>query len=171
MNGRAGLRLFPPIIRTSTPLPAEPIHRLLHERGPQLHATPNLGSKLVEPLRPKYARGTQSCGRQRRSHCKLVSGLQRHSLVDDSKIPIELFELAAHQGKAAVYWNVVGVVIRTEELSEGGLNERRFARTGTLGRRRQPRGHLFGEVDANSGFHRWPFEKRRFLQYASQVSR
>ena len=103
MNWHGGLcRCLPNAINESIPLLAKPIHRLLHERGSQLNATPNLGSKLVEPLRPEPARGSQSFGRQRRSHRKLVSSLQRHSLVDDLKIPIDLFELSAHKGKATV---------------------------------------------------------------------
>ena len=69
--------------------------------------------------------------------------LKGDGLIYDSKTAIELFELAAHKGKATVYRDVVGVIVGAEELSEGGLNERRFACAGTFGRCRQPRGHLF----------------------------
>ena len=59
--------------------------------------------------------------------------LKGDSLIDDSKTAIELFELAAHMGKATVYRDVVSFIIRAEELREGGLDERRFGGAGTLG--------------------------------------
>jgi hypothetical protein len=62
--------------------------------------------------------------------------LKSDSLINDSKTAIELFELAAHKGKATIYRDVVGFIIRTEELSKGSLNERRFGGSGTLGSRR-----------------------------------
>jgi hypothetical protein len=69
--------------------------------------------------------------------------LESDGLIDDSKTAIELFELAAHERKATVYRKIVGVLVGTEELSEGGLNERRLACAGTFGRCRQSCGHLF----------------------------
>ena len=53
--------------------------------------------------------------------------------VDNPKIPIELFELAAHKRKAAISREIIAIVVRTEELSKGGLNERRLAGARTVG--------------------------------------
>jgi len=69
--------------------------------------------------------------------------LKGDGLIYDSKTAIEFFELAAHKGKTTVYRKIVDVIVGTEELSEGGLNERRLACAGTFGRCRQPCGHLF----------------------------
>ena len=72
------------------------------------------------------------------------------------KTAIELFELVAHKRKATVYREIVGVIVGAEKLSEGSLDERRLACAGTFGRRCQPCGHLFREVNAYSGFHDGP---------------
>jgi hypothetical protein len=69
--------------------------------------------------------------------------LKGDGLIYDSKTAIEFFELAAHERKATVYREIVGVIVGTEELSEGGLNERRLACAGTFGRCCQPCGRLF----------------------------
>ncbi|MFG3591052.1 hypothetical protein [Bradyrhizobium sp. RDI18] len=102
----------------------EPIHRLLYERCPHPNASPDLRRKFVETLGPKYAGSTLvRCGKHWR-YGEMEARLKGHSLINDSKTAIELFKLAAHQGKATVYRDVVGFIIRAEELSEGGLNER-----------------------------------------------
>jgi hypothetical protein len=69
--------------------------------------------------------------------------LKGDGLIYDSKTAIGLLELAAHKGKAAVYRKILGVIVGTEELSEGSLDERRLACAGTFGRCCQPRSHLF----------------------------
>ncbi|KRR11746.1 hypothetical protein CQ10_39940 [Bradyrhizobium valentinum] len=112
---------------------AEPIRRLLHERCSQPNASPDLRGKFVETLGPKYAGSTLvRCGKHWR-YGEMEARLKGHSLINDSKTAIELFKLAAHKGKATVYRDVVGFIIRSEELSEGSLNERRFGGAGTLG--------------------------------------
>jgi hypothetical protein len=69
--------------------------------------------------------------------------LKGDGLIYDSKAAIDLFELAAHEGKPALYRHVAGVIVGAEELSEGSLNECRLACAGTFGRCGQPRGHFF----------------------------
>jgi hypothetical protein len=122
---------------------AEPIHRLLHERRSQLNAAPDLCGKFVETLGSKHAGSALVRGRKHRCHGKMKARLKGDGLIYDSKTAIEFFELATHQGKPTVYRKIVDVIVGTEELSEGGLNERRLACAGTFGRCRQPRGHLF----------------------------
>jgi hypothetical protein len=122
---------------------AEPIYRLLHERRSQLNAAPDLCSQFVETLGPKHASSALVRGRKHRCHGKMKARLKGDGLIYDSKTAIEFFELAAHQGKATVYGEIVGVIVGTEELSEGGLNEHRLACAGTFGRCCQPCGHLF----------------------------
>ena len=58
--------------------------------------------------------------------------LEGDGFIHDSKTAIQLFELAAHKRKATIYREIVGVIVGTEELSEGGLNESRFACAGRL---------------------------------------
>jgi len=122
---------------------AEPIYRLLHERRSQLNAAPDLCSKFIETLGPKHAGSALVRCRKHRCHGKMETRLKGDGLIYDPKTAIEFFELAAHQGKATAHREIVGAIVRTEELSEGGLNESRLACAGTLGRCRQPCGHLF----------------------------
>ena len=121
----------------------EPIHRLLHQRRPQLNAASDLRGQFVEALGPKHARRALVRCREHRCHGKMKARLKGDRLIYDPKTAIELFELAAHQGKPAVYRKVVGVIVCPEELSERGLNERRLACARTFCRGRQPCGHLF----------------------------
>jgi hypothetical protein len=122
---------------------AEPIYGLLHERRSQLNAAPDLCSKFVETLGPKHAGSALVRGRKHRCHGEMKACLEGDGLIYDPKTAIELFELAAHQGKATVHREIFGVIVGAEELSEGGLNESRLACAGTLGRCCQPCGHLF----------------------------
>ena len=122
---------------------AEPIHRLLHERRPQLNAASDLRGQFVEALGPKHARSALVRCRKHRCHGKMKARLKGDGLIYDSKTAIELFELAAHERKATVYRKFVGVIVGPEELSERGLNERRLACAGAFGRGRQSCGHLF----------------------------
>jgi hypothetical protein len=69
--------------------------------------------------------------------------LKGDGLIYDSKTAIELFELAAHKGKATVYREIGCVIVGTEKLSEGSFNERRLACARAFGCCCQPRGHLF----------------------------
>ena len=122
---------------------AEPIHRLLHQRRSQLNAASDLCGQFVETLGPKHAGSALVRCRKHRCHGEMEARLKGDGLIYDSKTAIELFELAAHKGKATVYREIVGVIVGAEELSEGSLNERRLACAGTFGRCGQPRGHLF----------------------------
>jgi len=103
---------------------AEPIHRLLHQRRPQLNAAPDLCGKFVETLGPKHASSALVRGRKYRCYGKMEARLKGHGLIYDAKAAIKLFELAAHKGKATVYRKIVDVIVGTEELSEGSFNER-----------------------------------------------
>ena len=112
---------------------AEPIHRLLHERRSQLNSAPDLCRKIVEALGPKCAGGALVCCRKHRCYGEMETCLKGDGLVYDSKTAIELFELAAHKTKATIYRDIAGIMVRTKELSEGGLNECRLACARTLG--------------------------------------
>ena len=75
-------------------------------------------------------------------------------LIRHSEIAIELIELMAQSGETARHGRgIADVVVRAQEKIERGFDERRFCGAGTLGRLCQPRGHLLGEINANSGFH------------------
>jgi hypothetical protein len=121
---------------------AEPIHRLLHQRRSQLNAAFDLCGQFVETLGPKYAGSSLVRYSKHRCHGEMEARLEGDGLIYDSKTAIELFELTAHKRKATVCREIVGVVVGTEELSEGSLDERRLACAGTFGCC-QPRGHLF----------------------------
>src|SRR5712671_5895077 len=75
-------------------------------------------------------------------------------LIRYSEIAIELLELMAQSREAARHGRgIAEVVVGAHEKIEGGFDERRFCGAGTLGRFCQQRGHLLGEINANSGFH------------------
>ena len=75
-------------------------------------------------------------------------------LIRDSEIAIELLELTAQSGEVARQRRgIADIVVGAKEAIEGCFDERRFCGAGTFGRFCQPRGHAFGEIDANSGFH------------------
>jgi hypothetical protein len=96
---------------------AEPIHRLLHQRRPQLNAAPDLRGQFVEALGAKHTRRALVRCRQHWCHGKMKARLKGDRLIYDPKTAIQLFELAAHQGKPAVYRKFVGVIGDPEELS------------------------------------------------------
>src|SRR6266851_5606556 len=80
--------------------------------------------------------------------------MKSSGLIRYSEIAIELLELMAQSREAARHGRgIADVVVRAQEKIEGGFDERRFCGAGTLGRFCQPRGHLLGEINANSGFH------------------
>jgi hypothetical protein len=75
-------------------------------------------------------------------------------LIRNSEIAIELLELAAQSREMARHCRgIANIVVRAKETVEGRFDQRRFCGTGIFGRFRQPRGHTFGEINANSGFH------------------
>ncbi|MFZ2156688.1 MAG: hypothetical protein WAV72_11275, partial [Bradyrhizobium sp.] len=75
-------------------------------------------------------------------------------LVGNPEIAIELLELQAQSGEVARHCRgVANIVVGAEKTIEGCFDERRFRRAWTFGRFRQPRGHAFGEINANSGLH------------------
>ena len=75
-------------------------------------------------------------------------------LIGDFEIAIELLKLTAQSSEAARHGRAVAdVVVRAQETIERCFDERRFRGAGTLGGGCQPRGHLLGEINANSGFH------------------
>ena len=72
----------------------------------------------------------------------------------DFEIAIELLELTTQSSEVARHGRgIADVVVRAKVAIEGCFNERRFCGPGTLGCFCQPRGHAFGETNANSGFH------------------
>src|SRR6185369_115419 len=130
--------------------------RLLHQRRSKLDATLDLCRQFIEALGPKYASSALVRCRKHRCHGEMEARLKGDGLIYDSKTAMELFELAAHKGKPAVYRHIVCVIVGAEELSEGRLDERRLAISRTFGRCGQPRRHLLRNVNANSGFHDRP---------------
>ena len=81
-------------------------------------------------------------------------GVKSSRLVLDPKIAIELLELTAQSDEVARHCcGIVDGVVSAKETVEGCFDERRFCGTGFFGRFRQPHGHAFGEINANSGFH------------------
>jgi len=95
----------------------ETIHRFLHQRRPQLNAAPDLRGQFVEAFGPKHARRALVRGGQHWCHGKMKARLKGDRLIYDPKTAIQLFELAAHQGKPAVHRKVVAVIVDPEELS------------------------------------------------------
>jgi hypothetical protein len=75
-------------------------------------------------------------------------------LISDSEIAIELLELTAQSSEVARHCRgIADIVVRAKVAIEGCLDERRFCGTGFFGCFRQPHGHAFGEINANSGLH------------------
>ncbi len=75
-------------------------------------------------------------------------------LIRDPEIAIELFNLTAQSGEVASNaGGIADIVVRAEKAIKCCFDERRFADTGPLGRLRQPCGHAFAEINANSGLH------------------
>jgi hypothetical protein len=75
-------------------------------------------------------------------------------LVGDPEIAVELLKLTLQTRQVVRHCRgIANIVVGAEKTIEGGFDERRFRCTGTFGRFRQPRGHAFGEIDANSGLH------------------
>jgi hypothetical protein len=75
-------------------------------------------------------------------------------LIRNSEIAIEILELTAQPGEVVrKRRGICDSVVGAKETVEGCFDERRFCGTGIFGRFCQPRGHAFGEINANSGFH------------------
>jgi hypothetical protein len=74
----------------------------------------------------------------------MKSRMKRNRLIPDPEIAIELFNLTAQSGEVVRHCRgIADIVLRAKEAIEGCFDERRFCRTGTLGRFRQPFGHAF----------------------------
>jgi len=75
-------------------------------------------------------------------------------LIRNPEITIELFNLTAQSGEVVSNASgIADIVVRAEKAFKRGFDERRFADAGPLGRLRQPCGHPFAEINANSGLH------------------
>jgi hypothetical protein len=84
----------------------------------------------------------------------MESRVKRYRLIHDPEIPIELFELAAHGRELAGQCRgIARIFVGAEHTIEGYFDKRRFGSARTAGRFRQSRGHTFGEINTNSGFH------------------
>src|SRR5229473_5574584 len=80
--------------------------------------------------------------------------VKRSGLIRDSEIAIELLELTTQSGEVVRHCRgIADSVVRAKETVERCFDERRFCGTGIFGRFCQPRGHAFGEINTNSGFH------------------
>jgi hypothetical protein len=113
-----------------------------------------LRGKFFESFGAKRAGSSEFTRRHWRGHGQMEPRVMRSGLIRNSEIAIELLELTAQSGKVARHCRgIVGSVARAKVAIEGCFDERRFCGTGMSGRFRQPRGHAFGEINANSGFH------------------
>ena len=75
-------------------------------------------------------------------------------LVGDPEVAVELLELTLQPRQVVRHCRgIANIIVGAEKAIEGCFDERRFCGAWTFGRFRQPRGHAFGEIDANSGFH------------------
>jgi hypothetical protein len=84
----------------------------------------------------------------------MESRVKSDGLIYDPETAIKLLELATQFGKPARYRSgIADVIVRAQETIEGSFDKRRFCGAGTLGCGCQPRGHAFGQINANSGFH------------------
>ena len=137
-----------------SPRRAAPVDRLAYEGNSEIDAPSYLRGKFFESLGPERACGPLRGCRQQRGYGEMKPRMKSSRLIRDSEIAIELLELMAQSREAARHGRgIADVVVRAQEKIEGGFDERRFCGAGTLGRFCQPRGHLLGEINANSGFH------------------
>jgi hypothetical protein len=114
----------------------------------------HLRGKFLEPLRSERTCRTQRRGRHWWRNGQVESRVKSDGLIHDPETAIEVFELAAQTDKATFHrGGIADVVVRAKETIERGFDEPRFRGLGTLGCSRQPRGHVFGEINAYSGFH------------------
>ncbi|MFZ2155234.1 MAG: hypothetical protein WAV72_03805 [Bradyrhizobium sp.] len=80
--------------------------------------------------------------------------MKGNRLIHYPEIAIELFNLTAQTCEVTSNaGGIADIVVRTEKTIKRCFDERRFADTGPLGRLRQPCGHAFAEINANSGLH------------------
>jgi len=91
----------------------------------------------------------------------MESRVKSDGLIYNPETAIELIELATQPSKPARHRSgIADVLVRAKETIEGGFDERRFCGARTFGCGCQPRGHAFGQINANSGFHGWVSLKR-----------
>jgi hypothetical protein len=84
----------------------------------------------------------------------MESRVKGNRLIRDPEIAIELFNLTTQTCEVTSNTgSIADIVVRAEKAFKCGFDKRRFAGTGPLGRLRQPRGHPFAEINANSGLH------------------
>jgi hypothetical protein len=81
-------------------------------------------------------------------------GVKSSRLIGNSEIAIDILDLAAQSSEVMRDRRVIAdSIVRAKVVTEGCFDERGFCGTGIFGRFCQPRGHAFGEINANSGFH------------------
>jgi hypothetical protein len=113
-----------------------------------------LRGKFFKSFGPERASSSLLFRRHQRGHSEMEARVKRSRLIRNSEIAIDILELAAQASEVTRHRRgIADVVVRAKETVEGCFDECRFCGTGTLGRLCQPRGHAFGEIDANSGFH------------------
>jgi hypothetical protein len=123
-------------------------------RGTEIDAPSDLRGKFFESFGPDRAGSPQFARRHWRGHGEMEPRVKSSRFICGSEIAIELLELVAQSSEVVRHCcGIVDVVVRAEETVEGCFDEPRFCGTGFFGRFRQPRSHVFGEVNADSGFH------------------
>ena len=84
----------------------------------------------------------------------MESRVKGNRLIRDPNITIELFNLTTQTREVTSNASgIADIVVRAEKAVKCSFDERRFAGTGPFGRFRQPCGHAFAEINANSGLH------------------
>ncbi len=141
-------------LRRDRPCRTEPIDRLPYERTSLIDASSDLSCEFFETLGSKSACRPLCRDRQQRRHGEVEPRVKSNRLIRDPEIAIELFNLTAQSGEVTTHASgIADVVVRAEKAIKCCFDKRRFADTRSLGRLRQPCGHAFAEINANSGLH------------------
>jgi hypothetical protein len=152
--GLGETRRYQVAFRSTGPRRAGPVDRFLNQGNSSIDTPFHLRRELLETFGSKRASRSLRSRRQYRRHSQMESRVKRYRLIHDPEIPIELFELAAHGRELAGQCRgIARIFVGAEHTIEGYFDKRRFGSARTAGRFRQSRGHTFGEINTNSGFH------------------
>src|SRR6516164_719831 len=92
--------------------------------------------------------------------------MKSDDFTDDSKVAIELTDLATQLSEAIGQRDRIVRIIGVKKAIDRRLDERGFRRSAALGSVCQSRSGTFGEIDANSRFHRrHPLKTRSIVDW------
>jgi len=153
-GNRGRLRPLPGLARTrAPPSRAEPVDCLLHKRRSALQAAFDLGREFIKTRRTQLASARLFCSGQLRRNGEVEAGMKSDDLTDDSKVAVELTDLAAQLSDAIGQRDRIVRIVRIKKVTDRGLDKRGLRRPTALGGGRQSRCGAFGEIDANPRFH------------------